>query len=153
MFGWLFKNEVNDDAVRLKTLADIAASKYCRLSLEDACVAIKGDFSVQLRHTDRSSCLFVFKDLPDFFFNLHLNHLQPGTLDLGAHGEGKYAGFLLQTHDGGARWSCLASGFKRKETDGAKKMAELLEKKFGIINFSESMAQLENKSKRLRLSP
>lgn len=142
MFGWLIKNEVNDDAVRLKTLADMAASKYCRLSFKDACVAVKGDFNDQQRYVDHNSCTFVFEDFPDFQFSL--DHFPvDGALSLSAHGRGKYAGCMLQTTDGGANWhGSVSDGIAYRATGGAKKMMELLEKKFGVRDHGKMLARL-----------
>lgn len=72
MFGGLIKGDVNDDAVRLKTLTDLAISKYLPLSRDELEVALKRDFPREMSSVDDFSANFTFQNAPEFTFRIDL---------------------------------------------------------------------------------
>jgi len=137
MFGFLIKREVNDDAVRLNTLSGLAAKRYCHLSFDDACHLVTADFDPKLRHIDKLGCTFDYPGLAHFQFHLDRG-LASTHLALSVFGEGKYFGFMLQTGDGGQKWQAsVEDGAAYRATGGAKVLIEVMEKKFGVRNFTK----------------
>lgn len=137
MFGFLIKGEVNDDAVRLKALADQAMAKYMPMTREQLKEAVHRDFPADLHHIDDFSVNFVFPDLGEFLFMLDTGR---GKDDddrfLSVQGRGKYAGFML--HASRDNWHCSVSdGIAYRATGGAKKLVQLMESKFGILDMSK----------------
>ncbi len=127
-FSALIKNEVNDDAVKLKTLTDLAVAKYLPMSDEELKAVLPLDFPGDHYAIDFDTATFVFPDMSDFSFNLSETM---GAKSLVVLGTGRYAGFSLFVSDG-ARY-CGARGTNATSaTGGAKKLALLMEKKFGI---------------------
>jgi hypothetical protein len=62
------------------------------------------------------------------------------TADLAVTGSGRYAGFMLFASTDGL-WRCSVSdGLAYSATGGAKKLAQLMEKKFGIRDMTARMA-------------
>jgi hypothetical protein len=50
VFGFLIRNEVNDDAVRLKTIADQTVQRYFSLTYADLTEQIKSGFEEPQRY-------------------------------------------------------------------------------------------------------
>lgn len=143
MFGFLIKGEVNDEAVRLKAIADLAARKYCFLKFEQACAAIAIDFAERQRFIQHKVCGFQYPELLDFQFHLD-GALDPSPIPLSIFGHGKYAGFLLQSSDGGARWhASVEDGISYRATGGAKMLLKILEKRFGVRDLAKFLARFQ----------
>ncbi len=141
MFGWLIKGEVNDDAVRLKALADRVISKYLPLSRDDLEAAVKRDFPGEQSFFDRSDGTLVFQEAPEFTFGININFL--GTDDpvsgLTVSGIDKYAGFSLNVSAEGL-WFCSAEdGVFARVTAGSKKLVKAMKAKFGVPDQKELM--------------
>src|SRR5262245_59560882 len=132
-FSALVKNEVNDDAVKLKTLTNLAAAKYLPMSDEELKAALPLDFPHYGFEFDNAT--FVFADMPDFIFTLSkilTLSKATGSQNLTVVGRGKYAGFKLFVSGDRRSWKCSASdGTITAATGEAKKLAQLMEEKFG----------------------
>lgn len=141
MFGFLIKGEVNDDAVKLKTFAEMAVKKYANVSFNEAKKIVESDFMESARYIDSNQCNFYYEELPEFQFSLDRG-LDEVPLTLSVFGKGKYAGFMLQAIKGGDTWQCSThDGIAYRATGGAKKLAQTMEKKFGFRDFSKLMRQ------------
>jgi len=82
-------------------------------------------------HLDAAN--FVFPNLSDFYFTVSENS---GSKSLCVTGRSRYAGFTLFVPVRG-HWHCLATErMAAPHPSGAKALAQLLEKKFGIRNLS-----------------
>jgi hypothetical protein len=139
MFGFLIKGEVNDDAVRLKTLTDQVFSSYMALDREKLNEAISRDFPGDLHHADNFSVNFIFPTFGDFLFMLNIGSGK-NSFDrfLSVQGRGKYAGFILSASRD--TWTCsVKDGFQFRATGGAKKLAQLMEKKFSVMDMTNLM--------------
>ncbi|QIG47939.1 hypothetical protein G5V57_09550 [Nordella sp. HKS 07] len=136
MFGFLIRSEVNDDAVRLKTLVDQAVSRYLSLSREELKTTIPQAFPESLHHIDHSGVNFIFPEFKEFLFMLKTGY--DAHMSLSVLGRGKYAGFILSVGD--KNWNCSVSdGIAYRATGGAKKLAQLMEKKFNVFDATRFM--------------
>ena len=136
MFGFLISGEVNDDAVALKKLTDMAINKYADLHDKQLDEAISHNFDESHRSIEARNINFVFNELEDFLFSLDISPSESATHNLSIFGRGKYAGFLLQVGEG-SNWQCSASdGAAYRATGGARKLVKVLIKKYGITDFS-----------------
>ncbi len=139
MFGFLIGGEVNDDAVKLKTFTDMALNKYGNLPTDELGPAIKGDFDKDCYHIDMYTVNFRFKEIEEFLFSLESRAEEGKARTLTVFGNRKYAGFMLQVVDG-ENWHCSVSdGIGYRATGGAKKLAPIMKKKFGIRDFTKFM--------------
>lgn len=128
-FSTLIKDEVNDVAVKLKTLTDLAAAKYLPMSDEELKAALPRDFPVDHYQIGSDTAMFVFPDMSDFSFMLSTF---TGSKQLMINGRGKYTGITLFVHEGGV-WHCsVEDGVVYSATGGAKKLAQVVQQKFGI---------------------
>jgi len=142
MFSFLIRSEVNDVAVQLKTLADVAAAKYCNVSFETACAAVAADFDERNRHIDMHACTFVYSDLPAFQFYFPKQSTCV-VVTLSAIGHGRYAGFMLASHDAGKGWyASVQDGIAYRATGGAKALVKMMEKKFRVRNTNQVLGNL-----------
>ncbi|MDP7546243.1 MAG: hypothetical protein QGF20_03035 [Alphaproteobacteria bacterium] len=139
VFGFLISGAVNDDAVKLKTFTDMALSKFGGLSAAEQSDAIEKEFNKEHCHVDLHEANFRFKELDDFLFSFS-ESFEPGKpRSLSVHGKGRYMGFMLQVINGGS-WSCSVSdGIAYSATGGAKKLQQVMKKKFGVRNFDKLM--------------
>ena len=130
------KNEVTDDAVKLKTLTNLAAAKYLPMSDEELKAALPLDFPSDHYGFEFGNATFVFADMPDFIFTLSkifTLSTATGSQNLTVVGRGKYAGFKLFVSGARRSWKCSArDGTITAATGEAKKLAQLMEEKFGI---------------------
>jgi len=135
-FSAIVKTEVNDDAAELMTLTDLALTKYLLLSEDELMAALQLDFPSGHYGFDLDALTFVFPNMSDFYFTLSEN---TGSKSLCVTGRRKYAGFTLFVPDRGY-WHCSAwEGIAHSETGGAKALAQLIEKKFGIRDISNTV--------------
>jgi hypothetical protein len=67
-FSALIRGAVNDDAVKLKTLADLVVAKYLPMSGEQLKAALTRDFPRDNYDIGLNDVTFVFPDLPEFSF-------------------------------------------------------------------------------------
>tara|TARA_B100000745_G_scaffold299342_1_gene249958 strand:- start:703 stop:1140 length:438 start_codon:yes stop_codon:yes gene_type:complete len=143
MFGFLIGGEVNDYAVQLKTFADIAIKKYAHLSQQDRADAIKQDFPGS-GYVGSNQTNFVFDEIKEFQFSFDHSLIGKNAYCLTAFGSGKYAGFMLQIIDG--KWNCSVSdGLAYNATGGAKKLAEIMEKKFDVRNMDKFLKKMKRR--------
>jgi hypothetical protein len=141
MFGFLIAGEVNDDAVKLKTFADIAISKYINLTRSDFEAAISKDFPSDRRYSDRHYISFRYPELREFLFSIDIPEQGELSHHLTAFGEGRYAGFMLQVNK--AEWHCsVSNGISYNATGGAKKIAQIMENKFGVKNITRYLKRI-----------
>lgn len=137
MFGFLIKNEVNDDAVRLKTVVDDLVARYGDLPTADRPAALQRDL-VDKVHVDEHNVTFQVSRLDYFTFTYALSAtpMDPDTIMV--TGLGKYAGFMMFASPRSAH--CEASdGILKRSTAGATKLARTLDKKFGISDLTAEM--------------
>ena len=104
MFGFLIGNEVNDDAVALKKLTDMALNKYAALRYDDLAESVSRDFDEKHHHIDPHNVCFTFRELEGFQFCIKKSYREGAFNDISVFGRGKYAGILLQV-TGGTNWS------------------------------------------------
>lgn len=138
MFSFLIKGEVNDDAVRLKAFVDKALSKYASLSRAELEEVVVQDFPDEQHYLESHSVNVYPTELKDFGFMLDAT----GALGfhLTAMGHGKYAGFML--HASRDTMHCSWSdGLSYSATGGAKKLVEMMEKKFDISNTNKLLGR------------
>jgi len=139
LFGFLIGGEVNDDAVALKKLTDMAINKYAALEYDQLVEAISHDFDEEHRYIDSSDINFVYKELEEFQFSIRKSYSSEEFNDLSAFGLGKYAGVMLQVING-LDWHCSVSdGIAYSATGGAKKLVKVLESKYDIRDISDAM--------------
>lgn len=139
LFGFLIRGEVNDDAVRLKALVDQVVAKYMSLTHEELMEVVPRDFPAELYHAVENDDVmnFTFPDVKEFLFMLHTSEGNNNSLT--AIGRGKYAGFTLYTSD--SPWFCsVEDGITYRATGGAKMLAKLMAKKFGISDMTKILA-------------
>lgn len=140
MFGFLIGSEVNDYAIQLKTFAEIAIKKYAGLSRQERTDAIRKDFP-KSHYIDSHQTNFVFDEIKEFQFSFDGSPVNKDSYCLTAFGHGKYAGFMLQIIDG--KWHCSVSdGLAYRATGGAKKLAQIMEKKFDVRNTDKFLKQV-----------
>ena len=136
MFGFLIRSEVNDDAVRLKMLVEQIVARYIPLNEGDLEKTIKADLPTQQYFRDRNYFTLLFPELDMFDFLLDTSRWeQVSDRAISVHGKGKYYGFVLFAST--ERWHCsVENGVAYRATGGAKKLAQVMEKKFNILNMS-----------------
>ncbi len=137
MFGFLIKSEVNDDAVRLKTIVDDLVARYGKLHTNERPAALNRDFPGNV-HADEYNVTIQIARLNYFSFTYALSAtpMDPDTIMV--TGLGKYAGFMMFASPRAAH--CEASdGILTRSTAGAKKLARTLDKKFGISDLTAEM--------------
>jgi hypothetical protein len=128
---------VNDDAVKLKTLTDQAVAKYLCLPLDELRVALSRDFPGGLYNVERDLASFVFDGMDEFLFILHADAGKAASdRALSVQGRGKYYGFNWYIAPGGQHCS-VSDGIFHKATGGAKKLVQVMKKKFGISDLSK----------------
>lgn len=141
MFGWLIRGEVNDDAVRLKTVAEMVAPKYCTHRFPEACAAVTADFPETHRHIDPFYCNFSFSQLEAFNFSIDRGTGE-SPLALNVLGRGKYHGFMLQTMDGGSEWwASLTSSDYFPATGGARTMKDTFVRKLNARDMDKLLSE------------
>ena len=129
------KDEVNNDAVKLKTHTNLAAAKYLPMSDEELKAALPRDFPSDHYGFEFDNATFVFADMPDFIFTsskIFTLSKATGSQNLTVVGRGKYAGFKLFVSGDRRSWKCSARDGTTAATGEAKKLAQLMEEKFGI---------------------
>ncbi|MCL5668515.1 MAG: hypothetical protein M1392_00605 [Gammaproteobacteria bacterium] len=136
--GFSVGGDVNDvAAVALKKLTDMVLKKYVALPHDQLTEAISRDFDARNRCIVTDYMHFVFAELPEFQFNLGSPIREDECHDLSVIGRGKYVGFMLQVANG-SNWVCSANdGISYRATSGARKLVELMNKKYGISDFSD----------------
>lgn len=144
MFSGLIKGDVNDDAVRLKTLTDQAISKYLPLSRDELEAALKRDFLRELSFVDDFSANFTFENAPEFTFMIMLTISRSDVFvsSLTVQGFGKYAGFSLSANASSTdHWFCsvLEGVSRRPPTGGAKKLVKVMGAKFDVPDLKDLM--------------
>lgn len=136
-------DEVNDVAVTLKTLTDLALKRYVTLSHDQLAEAMSRDFNGKSCRIGAHDISFVFAELPNFQFNLTLTH-DNSCHNLWVRGRGKYAGFMLIVD--GSDWSCSANdGISYRATNEAKTLVEVMGEKYGIVDFNEHFKHIFNR--------
>lgn len=139
-FSALIKSEVNDDAVKLKTLTDLVVAKYLPMSGEQLKAALQRDFPPNNYDIGISNnATFVFLDFQEFTFMLDVPETTANNLSV--VGSGRYAGFMLCVSPD-RHWHCSArDGLAYTATGGAKKLAQLMKEKFGVRDLTAVMAE------------
>lgn len=129
------ESDVNDDAMKLMTLIDVALTRYLPMSEDELMEALPADFPPDHFSFDLDALTFVFPKLPNFYFTLSENM---GLKSLCVTGRRHYTGFTLFVPARG-HWHCSAerqpSGTGRS---GAAALAQLIESKFGIRDISST---------------
>lgn len=121
-----------------------SVNKYAKLSFAEAKHAVERDFEEKARYVDRSQCNFIYAEFPEFTFSL-MQMLDGEPLALVAHGSGKYAGFLLNSANVGKGWHCsVMDGIAYRATGGAKKMADVMAKKYGVTDTTRLFKKYRN---------
>jgi hypothetical protein len=132
MFGFLIGNEVRDDAVRLKMLADKVCEEILPLTHEKRSKYVELNFIQKDIGEDGQS--FLFSQLPTFIFDLRSSPTFSEQLMI--RGVGKYAGFSMACFADGKTHCSATDGIGYVATGGAKKLASVMSKKFGILDVS-----------------
>lgn len=73
-YSVIIKEQVNDDAVKLMTLTDLALTKYLSMSQEELMEALPLDFPGDHFGFDLDAVTFVFASMSDFYFTLSENN-------------------------------------------------------------------------------
>jgi hypothetical protein len=133
----LIKSVVNDDAVKLKTVTDLVVAKYLPMSPEQLQTALATDFPDH-HDIDGSTMAFWFSDMPEISFMLLA--VGDGANGLSVVGRDRYAGFrLFVSHE--LRWHCsVRDGIGYAATAGARKLAQLMERRFGVRDITRFLA-------------
>jgi hypothetical protein len=135
VFGFLIGGEVNDEAVALTKLTDLAVNRYSALKREQLVEAIERDFDQDHRYIGASEINFVYPELEHFQFGFDQ------SINLTVIGRGRYAGFMLNVIDS-SRACSVSDGIAYRATGGAKKLVKVLVKKFGLTDTSELLKEL-----------
>ena len=139
MFGFLINGEVNDEAVRLKAMTDHVLKKYFPLTCEKLTEVVILEFPGEQHYIDAHFINFVVPELAHFCF---MTTIGPSPDSIGKQlsvlGRGKFAGFVLfPTLD---NWFCnVSDGIEYRATGGAKKLAKMMQKKYGVRDMSDRL--------------
>lgn len=143
MFGFLIGSEVNDDAVALKKLTDMALNKYASLTHDQLAEVISRDFDEKHRFFSVHFALtgiyanFVFPELIEFQFSVSDPGFGEKLNGLSVSGRGKYLGFMLYVSKNGSDWRCsVSNGIAYRATGGARKLVKVMSNKYGITDIS-----------------
>jgi hypothetical protein len=132
MFGFLIGAEVNDDAVKLKTLIDMARAKYAAMADGELRTAVATEFDKNHYRLESEAVTFVYPELEEFLITLDSKPQSTGPRSVSALGRGRYAGVMIQVMPDGD-WFCVVKGGMAYEpTGGARKIARVLTKKYGV---------------------
>lgn len=142
MFGFLISAEVNDDSVKVKTLMDMALQKYASLPEAQLKLSIANDFDKDYCDVDTYYVTFVYRELEDFLFSLETTKHDGIAPTLSVSGRGKYAGIMIQATTDGDWYSNVSGGVAYQPTGGARSMAKIMEKKFGVTDMTKRLAGL-----------
>lgn len=136
MLGFLIGKEVNDDAIRLNLICDYIKYRLMPLSRDEMWNKIERDFDDAHRHTGKDGITIVFKEMPlftiHFYFDKQHSHLFQIV------GRARYAGFVLHWRNDFKDCSA-ADGIGQAATGGARKLAQIMQKKFGFRDISRFM--------------
>lgn len=139
MFGFLIGAEVNDDAVKLKTLIDMAIAKYAGLDEAHLKAAVAKDFDKDHCHIDTHRVSFAYPDFEEFLFSLEATQHPGIAKSVTVMGRAKYAGFMVHGNAEGS-WFCTAKGgIRYQPTGGARSMAKLMAKKYRIADMTKRL--------------
>lgn len=134
--GFAIKGEVNDRAVQLKTLVDMA-KRYLDLPTDALNAAVQRDFPGQQSAVENDCATFVYPDAPEFQFYINHTDLEASKRSLMVRGRGELTGYVLHVNDGGTNWFSVASdGPLTSATGAARKLAKTMQTKFGIDDLS-----------------
>ena len=127
--------DINDFAVRLKTLTDLVVSKYISLPPRSLEQAISADFGADWSSIDATHAVFAFKDVPQFTFTLGGVDKEASARFLTVQGKGELAGYNLHGYDGAKHWfSATRNNMSYDATGAAKTLAKTMQSKFGIVD-------------------
>lgn len=134
MFG---SGKINDDAVKLKTLIDVALNKYGNLPIKQLAEAAKNEFDYSTTLSSKD-IIFRFKELDSFMFYFSESTDDNKKSSLVVTGTRKYQNFSLSACK--EFWSCctMDRGYHRT-TSKAKKLMKVMVEKFDVRDDSEIM--------------
>ncbi|WP_265519480.1 hypothetical protein [Nitratireductor luteus] len=139
MFGFLIGKEINDDAVRLNMLCGNVKKHFMTLPKNALKEKLEKEFIDSNKSIRDDDASIVFDDLPSFIFNFYFSG--PFEDQFQVIGRGKYAGFSLHWA-GDSKNSSAQDGISYSATGGARKLAQVMAKKFGFIDISRTMNRL-----------
>lgn len=134
MFGFLIGREVNDDAVRLDSLVYRITKNYMQLVPSALIERVKQDFDVYHRGIGDDAVSIMFPESETFLFHIYTKGTFAGELQ--CLGQGKYAGFNLHWTPSRKTVNVMDS-LSYRATGGAKKLADMMAKKFGYTDISK----------------
>lgn len=134
--AYVIKQEVTKDAVQLMKLTDVALTKYLSMSADTLMDELTRDFPSDCYGFDLDAVTFVYPNMSDFYFTVSEN---TGSKSLCVTGRRRYAGFTLFVPDHG-QWHCYAQEGLLQAATSAKALAQFMEKKFGIRDMSNTLA-------------
>jgi hypothetical protein len=138
-FGPSVETEVDEDALKLMTLIDVALTRYLPMSEDELMAALPADFTPDHYSFDLDALTFVFPTLPNFYFTLSENM---GSISLCVTGRRYYTGFTLFVPAHG-RWHCSSGGAASDPgRSGTSALAQLIERKFGIRDISSTLEDI-----------
>lgn len=133
--------DINDFAVRLKTLTELVVRKYIPLSQHSLTAAINADFGEGYSFVDASYAMLIFKDVSQFKFRISDIDKELAKRSLTVQGKGELAGYTLHGYDGATQWySATSNSMSYDATGAAKTLAKTMQSKFGILDRGTSGA-------------
>jgi hypothetical protein len=136
MFDFWKRSTTNEDAVTLKILTDLVISRYANLDYDSLTNIVSTDFDKNHHYIDNKTITFSYSELEEFHFTFSSSRVKVLDNYISVSGRGKYAGFLLQIIDGKKMHCSVSDGMIKKSTNSAKKIAKILQEKYGIRDLS-----------------
>ena len=138
MFDFLIRGEVSDDAVRVRTLMQLALNKYGTAAQDELTAQIRSDFEITHCDADRYRVTFCYKELEEFLFSFDVSRSSDAERTLSASGRGKYAGIGIYANTKGDWFCTVERGVSFQPTRAAKVLAKTLAKKYGVSDMTEA---------------
>ena len=142
MFGFLYKGQVNDDAVVLNNLVNKAVQDYASLPPKEIREAVNRDFVDPHKLVTDHQVFFTYSELPEFDIGFSSPRENNEVQELNVIGKGRYSGFQLQAFGDGNRQCWAIGGTTIQVTGPAKLLAKTMQKKYGVYDASRDMRSL-----------
>lgn len=138
----LFDKATPDTARRLWDRGREFDQRYVRLPMPEMARQISHDFPPNMRFVSNREISACFGDLPEFSFTV-LMVLDKPLLSI--FGGQQYSGFMLQRSSDAEDWlTSLRKPISRPFGRRAKRLAEELERQFGIRNIEKRLARIRH---------
>jgi len=138
MFDFLIRGEINDDAVRVMTLMQLAMTKYGTAARDELTAQIRSDFESTHCDADSYRVTFCYKELEEFLFSFDIADPSDRERTLSACGRGKYTGINIYAGSKNDWFCTVEGGIGFHPTRGAKVLAKALAKKYGIPDMTQA---------------